>query len=273
MIDSPLMRYLLRGSAFALYFLVLSISIATAQQPFVTDDTDTTPRYHYHFGVADEFDLLPRSDFPSIRQNEAAFDFEYGIFNRLEIGIDAPLLTIFNSPGTVPLLPTGIGDTNFSVKYNFLKEHENSRMPAMALVFNVELPTGDTNRQLGSGLADFYVNGILQKSLTKKTTFRLNGGILFAGNETTGAEGIRTRGTVFTGSGSFVKQFSPKLQLGIELSGALEKNFELGKGQLETMLGGNYQFRKNASLDFGLVAGKFVASPRFGAKLGISIDW
>src|SRR5256714_10814971 len=259
MIDTSLMRHLLSRSGFALSFLVLTISSATAQQPFVTDDADTTPRYHYHVAFGDEFDLLPRTDFPSIRQNEAAFEFEYGVFNRLEVGIDAPLLTIFNAPGTVPLLPTGIGDTNFSVKYNFLKEHENSRMPAMALVFNLELPTGDTNRQLGSGLADFYVNGVLQKTLTEKTTFRLNGGILFSGNETTGVEGIRTRGTVFTGSGSIVKQFSSKLQLGIELSGAPEKNLELGKGQLATIVGGDYQFRKNASLDFGLVAGKFVA--------------
>ena len=273
MTDTPLMRHFLLRLSFTLSLLVLSASAATAQTPFVTDDADTTPRYHYHFAVGNEFDLLPRTDFPSIRQNEAAFEFEYGLFNRLELGIDAPLLTIFNAPGTVPLRPSGIGDTNFSVKYNFLKEHENSRMPAMALVFNLEFPTGDINRGLGSGLTDFYVNGILQKSLTKKTMFRLNGGILFSGNETTGAEGIRTRGTVFTGSGSIVKEFSPKLQLGIELSGALEKNFELGKGQLEALVGGNYQFRKNASLDFGLVAGKFVASPRFGAKLGLSIDW
>src|SRR6266550_3684582 len=273
MIHTSLIRHLLPRLAFILSVLVLSTSAANAQSPFVTDDADTTPRYHYHIAFGDEFDLLPRTDFPSIRQNEAAFEFEYGVFNRLEIGIEAPLLTIFNAKGTIPLIPSGIGDTNFSVKYNFLKEHENSRMPAMALVFNLEFPTGDTSRELGSGLTDFYVNGILQKSLTKRTMFRLNGGILFAGNQTTGVEGIRTRGTVFTGSGSFVKEFSPKLQLGIELSGALEKNFELGKGQLEALVGGNYQFRKNASLDFGLVAGKFVASPRFGAKLGISIDW
>jgi len=34
---------------------------------------------------------------------------------------------------------------------------------------------------VGSGFADYFLNGILQKSLTKKTTLRLNGGILFAG--------------------------------------------------------------------------------------------
>jgi len=74
----------------------------------------------------------------------------------------------------------------------------------------------------------------------------LNGGILFSGNETTGVVGIKTRGTVFTGGGSLVKQFSPKLQLGVELTSALQSDFQLGKGQLQTLLGGNYQFRRTS---------------------------
>ncbi len=267
------MPHLLRGLILALSLLLLVASTAAAQQPFVTDDADTTPKGHFHFALSDEFDLLPRSALPSTKQNTADFELAYGLFDRVEIGIESPLLTIFNAAGTVPKTISGIGDTNISVKYNFLREREHSRMPALAIAVNFELPTGDTKRQLGSGLADFYMNGILQKSLTTKTKFRLNGGILFSGNETTGVIGIKTRGTVFTGGGSFVKQFSPKLQLGIELAGALEKNFELGKGQLEARLGGNYQFSKNASLDFGIVAGKYAASPRAGAQLGISIDW
>jgi hypothetical protein len=145
-------------------------------------------------------------------------------------------------------------------------------MPAMAVAFDLELPTGDTKRQLGSGLSDFYMNGILQKSLSKKTKLRLNGGILFSGNETTGVIGIKTRGTVFTAGGSLVKLFTPKLQLGMELTGAMTKEFQLGKGQLQTLFGGNYQFKKNVSFDFGIVGGKYAASPRAGVQLGISID-
>jgi len=134
------------------------------------------------------------------------------------------------------------------------------------------LPTGNSKRQLGSGLADFYLNGILQKSLTSKIKLRLNGGILFSGNETTGVVGIKTRGNVFTGGASIVKQLSTKLQLGIELTGALARNQGLGKGQLQTLVGGNYQLRNNLSFDFGVVGGKYAASPRAGIQLGISID-
>ena len=69
----------------------------------------------------------------------------------------------------------------------------------MAIGVNIEIPTGDTKRQLGSGLADLYLNSIFQKSLTSKTKLRWNGGILFSGNETTGVVGIKSRSTVFTG--------------------------------------------------------------------------
>jgi hypothetical protein len=50
-------------------------------------------------------------------------------------------------------------------------------------------------------------------------------------------------------------------------------NFELSLGQLQTQFGGNYSLRKNMTLDFGLVAGRFVASPRVGAQLGVTLDF
>jgi hypothetical protein len=270
---SSLRSHILSSLGFVLLLLVLGSATAAAQQPFVTDDADTTPKGHFHFEFSNEFDLLQRSSFPSLKQNTADFELDYGLFDGVEIGIESPLLTIFNAAGTTPQTVSGIGDTNVSLKYNFLRERENSRQPALALAFNLELPTGDTKRQLGSGLADFYMNGILQKSVSKSTKLRLNGGILFSGNDTTGVVGIKTRGTVFTGGGSLVKQFSPKLQLGVELTGALQLDFQLGKGQLKTLFGGNYQFRPNVSFDFGIVGGKYAASPRAGMQLGLSIDF
>ena len=256
-----------------LLLMILGAVTGNGQQPFITDDTDTTLRGHFHFEFSNEFDWLQRSSFPNRTQNTADFELDYGLFDRVEIGIESPLLTIHNAAGTNPRTVSGIGDTNLSLKYNFLQEHENSRRPALAIALNLELPTGNTKRQLGSGLADFYMNGILQKSVSRNTKLRLNGGILFSGNETTGVLGIKTRGTVYTTGGSLVKRFTPKLQLGLELTTAVTKDLQLGKGQLQTLLGGNYQFKKNASFDFGVVAGKDAASPRAGLQLGLSIDF
>jgi len=56
--------------------------------------------------------------------------------------------------------------------------------------------------------------------------------------------GSKARGRVFTGGGSLVKQFSPKLQLGLELTGRSRAISQLGKGQLQTIFGGNYQFER-----------------------------
>jgi hypothetical protein len=152
-----------------LIFLLLFASVSQAQQPFVTDDADTTPKGKFHFEFSNEFDWLKSSSFPNARQNTADFELDFGLFDGVEIGIESPLITIYNANGIVPRRVSGIGDTNVSFKYNFHQESEHSRVPALAIGLNLELPTGDTKRQLGSGLADFYLNGIMQKSLSTKT--------------------------------------------------------------------------------------------------------
>jgi hypothetical protein len=262
----------LRVVTLLVLFLVTGFSVYS-QQPFVTDDADVTPRRHFHFEFSNQFDLLQRSSAPSLKQNTAVFELAYGLFDGVEIGIEAPVITIFNQAGTIPHRPAGIGDTNVSLKYNFLTENENSRRPALAVGLNLELPTGDVDRQLGSGLADFYINGIFQKSVTNRTKVRLNSGVLFSGNQSTGVVGIKSRGTVFTAGGSFVREFTSRLTIGAEISGAFTRSLSLGKGQLQGLIGGNYAIQQKVTLDFGLVAGKYAASPRAGIQVGFSVDW
>ena len=257
--------------ALALFFLISAT--VQAQQPFFTDDCDVTPKGRFHFEFSNEFDLLHRASFPNLKQNTADFELDYGLFEGVEIGVAAPLLTIFNAAGTNSKTVTGIGDMNLSLKYNFLKEKDNSRVPALTLGFNFELPTGETERQLGSGLSDFYINGILQKSLSESVKLRVNAGILFSGNEATGVIGIKSRGTVYTAGGSLVRRFTPRLQLGVELTGAMTRELQLGKGQLQTLVGGNYLIRDTCSFDFAILGGKYAASPRAGVQLGVSIDF
>lgn len=76
-------------------------------------------------------------------------------------------------------------------------------MPAVTVGLYVEVPTGNSKNQFGSGIADYWLNGILQKAITKRITIRLNSGTSFSGNTLTGAIGIRTtNGMVLTGSSS-----------------------------------------------------------------------
>jgi hypothetical protein len=266
---------LLVGLPVILFLLIFSIYSrpVRAQQPFITDNTDVTPRHRFHFEFSNEFDELQRASFPNLKQNTADFELDYGLFEHVEIGVEAPILTIINERSTLIPRASGLGDMNLSLKYNFVRESSGRRRPAMAIGFNFELPTGDTRRQLGSGISDFYVNGILQKSLTKNTTLRANAGLLFSGNDTTGVIGVKSRGKVLTGGASLIKQFNSKLDLGFEFASAFARNSGLGKSQLQFMVGGNYLLNPKTSFDFGFVAGRHAASPRLGVQLGLSIDF
>jgi hypothetical protein len=243
-----------------------------AQQPFVTDDADVTEYKKLQLQISNEFDILPRAAHPSLRQNTTVFVLNYGLLPDVEIGVDYPLIVISNAAGTTPKTVTGFGDLNFHVKYNFLKEKEGSRRPALTVSFAVETPTGDATKGLGSGLFDYSVNGVLQKSLTKKTTLRVNGGVIFAGNTATGAVGIRTRGQVLGFGGSLTRQFTSRLNLGFELFGAHSNNSVLSAKQLHAQIGGNYQLTEKMTLDVGVLTGKF-NNPRVGAQVGMSLDF
>jgi len=259
-----------------LIFAFISLLVpatAPAQQPFYTDDADVTSKGQRHFEFSNQFDILQRSAYPNLQQNTASFELAYGLVEGVEVSIEAPLITIFNAPGTTPRTVFGIGDTNIAVKYNFHRERKGSRLPALTISGNVEIPTGDVERQLGSGIADYSLNGVIQKSFTARTVLRLNGGIIFSGNTVTGAVGIRTRGTVLTGGASLVRQFNSRLYLGAEVTGARTGKSDLGADQLQFQIGGNYFLRSNFSLDFGVVTGRQTADPRFGAQLGFSVDF
>ena len=263
-------------SASILFALCCAFSSqAAAQAPFYTDDIGVAEQGHLHLEANNEYDWLQKSAAPNLRQNTANLKVSYGLINNLEVGFDNQLITISND--VTPFLPEtafGYGDLDLSVKWNFRKESETDGWPAFAASLNIELPTGDSKQQLGSGITDYYLNAIAQKSLTDKLKLRINGGMYFAGNTLTGAVGIRnTRGVVFTGGTSLVRDFTTRLDLGFEVYGAVSHNFDLSRGQLQTQLGGNYKLRRNISLDFGIVGGFYQASPRVGPIIGFSVDF
>jgi hypothetical protein len=167
-----------------------------------------------------------------------------------------------------------VGDTNPGVKWNFHKASQASNIPALAVSLYIELPTGNTRQQLGSGLTDYWLNVIAQQPLSDKTRINANVGFLFAGNTSTGVIGIQTsHGHVYTGGLSLLHDFTPRLTLGGELYGGIADNTGLGRSQLQGLLGGQFAIRNGLTFDFGLLGGRYVASPRIGGQLGFSIDF
>ena len=152
--------------------------------------------------------------------------------------MDAPFLAIIRTLET----PTssGAGDTNLGIKWEFHKESKDSRLPALGASLYIEFPAGDASQELGSGLTDYWLNLIAQKSFSSKTRINGNIGYLFAGNTSTGALGIQTvRGHVYTGGISILHDFTPRLTLGGEVYGGYAQNADLGRSQFQSWPVGN----------------------------------
>jgi Putative MetA-pathway of phenol degradation len=242
-----------------------------AQLPFYTDDTGVTEPRKWHFEFFNEYDAL-QLQYPNLNQNTANFKLNYGLPHDLEVDVDVPYLAIYRAPGSPP--STGFGDTNLGLKWRFHQESKGSRAPSLATSLYIEFPTGDSSQQLGSGLEDYWLNVIAQKSFSEKTRLTANIGYLFAGNTSTGVLGTQnTRGHVVTGGLSLLHDFSPKLTLGAEIYGGYTNNGDLGRTQFQAMGGGQYALHNGMSFCFGLLGGKYVASPRIGGQIGFSMDF
>jgi hypothetical protein len=252
--------------------MLLASGPLAAQMPFYTDDTAVTDPGTLHVEAFDEIDALQSMQFPDLRQNTVNLKVNVGLPHGLELDVDAPYLTIERAAGSRS--SRGVGDTDMGVKWNLHEATPNSHVPALAVSFYTEFPTGDARQELGSGLTDYWLNFIAQTPVSERTRFNINLGILFAGNTSTGVVGIETtRGQVFTGGISVLHDFTPKLTLGGEIYGGISDKDGLDRTQLQTMLGAQYAIRDNLTICLGLIAGTYAASPRLGGQIGISMDF
>jgi hypothetical protein len=259
-------------SAVAILLIFSCLSIPSrAQMPFYTDDPSITPVKTIHIELFDEYDGLQSSQFPDRRQNTANFKFNYSPFSHLELDLDFPYLNIQRAAGVDN--SSGVGDTNLGAKWSYPAPNSDPLNASYSLSFYVEFPTGDSANGLGSGLTDYWLNFAMQKPLSEATRINGNLGVLFAGNTSTGAVGIQTRrGQVYTGGISLLHDLTSRLTVGAELYGGVSDGAGQDKTQLQAMLGGEFAIRDGLSLSFGVLGGKYGATPSLGGQVGIAVD-
>ena len=244
---------------------------ARAQMPFYTDDPSITPIKTIHIEIFDEYDGLQSSQFPDERQNTANFKINFSPFSHLELDLDFPYLHIQRAAGTDN--SGGVGDTNLGAKWSFPARNSDPLNASYAISFYVEFPTGDSANGLGSGLTDYWLNFVMQKPLSEATRINWNLGLLFAGNTSTGAVGIQTRrGQVYTGGISVLHDLDSRLTVGAELYGGVSDGAGHDKTQLQAMLGGEFSIRDGLALSFGVLGGKYGATPSLGGQVGVAVD-
>ena len=245
---------------------------AAAGMPFYTDDPGVTDLGTLHVELSNELDVLQSVQYPDLRQNTATVKVNLGLPYGIEFDIDAPYIAIDRSAGSPNA--RGIGDTNLGLKWSLRESSAVSREPGFAVSFYTEFPTGNAQKELGSGLTDYWLNFISDLALSNRTRLDVNVGILFAGNTSTGVVGIgTTRGRVYVGGLSLTHDVSSRFSLGGEIYGGTADRAGLDRTQLQALFGAQYLAREGMTLSLGVLSGTFPASPRLGAVMGIALDF
>jgi hypothetical protein len=152
--------------------VLLLAPLAWAGPPFITDDPEPVEYQHweiYLFGIYNHPQGGDTGQLPGVEVN-------YGIIPEVQLHLLAPL-AYDREPGESSHY--GIGDTELGVKFRFFQETD--ALPQAAIFPLAELPTGDSDRGLGNGKAQFFLPVWLQKSFgdDKKWTTYGGGGYWF----------------------------------------------------------------------------------------------
>ncbi len=139
---------------------VISIP-ALAGPPFRTDDPQPVDYQHWEFYVAS----MQQIDNDQTSATLPHFEINYGVVPDVQLHLVAPLGYVHDADAT----HYGYSDTEFGIKYRFVEETETA--PQIGIFPLVELPTGDENKQLGTGKVQAYIPIWIQKSWGNWTTY------------------------------------------------------------------------------------------------------
>lgn len=204
-------------------------SITWAGPPYVTDDPETPARHGWEINVP-----YTRTVSRTVTTRTIPlFDVNYGYLENLQIKLEVPILSIdLAGMGNA----TGLGDTLVGVKWRLIEEKPGSLQ--LAVYPQIGLPTGDSDRGLGSGSFSYVVPILLQKNRGKWTGFGNAGYVV---QTVSGSRDYAYYGAAIT------RQLSERLDVGAELFGNTPTS-QSARSDLGFNLGAEWTFRKGRTL-------------------------
>ena len=209
---------------------LLTVELARAGPPFVTDDPEPPPPGGWEINVPFIVERTPGET----DMDAPLFDLNYGLPD-VQLKLEIPIKVVHeDSNGTL----AGAGDLLLGVKWRFLNI-ENSQLQ-LGIYPQLLIPTGDQARGLGEGRAAFVLPLVAQKSWDKWTLYG-NVGYWWR----TAAE---TRDYVYAGV-VLEREISDRLTLGVELFGNSPKE-RGGRSDVAFNIGGTWKLSTHFSLLF-----------------------
>lgn len=243
------------------------MTAAPAAPSFYTDDADPAP-----YGISQNYFFASAFSAPHTSFFFGpALEADMGILNNLEFHITIAINTLLRNQGANAV---GLGDTLMGLKWRFLTETDYR--PEMAIVPDVILPTGDTDRSLGNGRSWWTLPIWVEKHVGPWTIY---GGGGYGFNSASGATNYRYGGLLVQ------RDFSPQVSLVGEIYGQGATSME-HSGRVTTKAnhfalfldgghvwlinaGGYYNFTPSQSLLFSL-GHSIAGTPQWVAYLGFS---
>ena len=158
-----------------LIFISIFTGTAFAAHPLITDDTGTQGKGKFQLEINGEFG---RDTDKSVTQSTApaATALTYGIIDPVDVIIGIPYVWTNARDSDTTSSQEGFGDAAISVKWRLYEKDGWS----FALKPGLTIPTGDKDKQLGTGKMTYSLFFITTKEL-KPWAFHLNLG--YIGNE------------------------------------------------------------------------------------------
>ncbi len=138
-----------------LLFLVLRPGDSWAGPPFRTDDPEPVDFKHGELYLAAQYE----EDREATSGTAPHVEFNYGIMPDIMVHLIAPYA--FNNPKGESTT-RGYGDTEVGIKYRFVNDEDTHFMVGTFPI--VELPTGDSDKGLGTGHITYFLPLWIQKS-------------------------------------------------------------------------------------------------------------
>ena len=154
----------------------------------------------------------------------------------------------------------GFADTELKAKYRLFDEKD--WIPAFAISGTLKIPTASESKGLGSGEADFGINAIATKNLSKKLALHLNLGYTFIGENHVDNELNYSLGCQFT--------LTEKWALVGEVVGVNNLNGRKGDDPFSALIGTYYLITDNIVWDSGIEIGMSKAAPDFRFTMGFT---
>lgn len=148
---AALARYVVAAAAICWY----SPQAVLAGPPFRTDDPEPVEFHHWEFYGASQIISGPEG----LAGTAPQIEVNYGAFPKTQIHVIIPLA--FNRPHA-GMSSYGPGDAEVGVKYRFVEER--SAIPQIGVFPLLEIPTGNSKKNLGTGCAQIFLPVWLQKS-------------------------------------------------------------------------------------------------------------